>query len=55
MLVGGTGPVDSLPTAEFRDRVVLYVTDWTQQAASGRFSQLGGSRPAPAREASWQS
>ncbi len=41
VLVGGAGRLDSIPAADLRNRVVLFVADWTQLGAASRFQQLG--------------
>ncbi|HEX7023858.1 MAG TPA: M28 family peptidase [Gemmatimonadales bacterium] len=40
VLVGGAGRLDSIPAADLRDRVVIFVGDWSQPGAAGRFAQL---------------
>ena len=41
VLVGGAGRLDSIPAAELRDRVILFVGDWTRPTTAGRYQQLG--------------
>ena len=39
-LVGGAGRLDSLPAADLRGRLVLFVTDWRQADAPARLLQI---------------
>lgn len=41
VLVGGAGRLDSIPVADLRDRVILFVADWSQAATAARYQQLG--------------
>jgi hypothetical protein len=39
-LVGGAGRLDSLPEADLRGRLLLFVTDWNRADAPGRLQQI---------------